>query len=112
MTFCRSIYVKKVMKLLAFIFEQPSYSHFALNIYMKICVPLNIDLICGLVLIFFCGLLSVPDDTNNTCYRHKSVHLVFTSNIVYLLRQFGMVKTSSVQNLLIADSCLTIHSNA
>ena len=23
-TFCRSIYVKKVMKLLAFIFEQPS----------------------------------------------------------------------------------------
>ena len=27
MTFCRSIYVKKVMKLLAFIFEQPSYDH-------------------------------------------------------------------------------------
>ena len=26
MTFCRSIYVKKVMKLLAFIFEQPSYA--------------------------------------------------------------------------------------
>ena len=25
-TVCRSIYVKKVMKLLAFIFEQPSYS--------------------------------------------------------------------------------------
>ena len=25
MTFCRSIYVKKVMMLLAFIFEQPSY---------------------------------------------------------------------------------------
>ena len=25
MTFCRSIYVKKVMKLLAFIYEQPSY---------------------------------------------------------------------------------------
>ena len=24
-TFCRSIYMKKVMKLLAFIFEQPSY---------------------------------------------------------------------------------------
>ena len=24
MTFCRSIYVKKVMKLLAFIFDQPS----------------------------------------------------------------------------------------
>ena len=27
MTFCRSIYVKKVMKLLAFIFEQSSYKH-------------------------------------------------------------------------------------
>ena len=26
MIFCRSIYVKKVMKLLAFIFEQPSYA--------------------------------------------------------------------------------------
>ena len=26
MTFCRSIYVKKVMKLLAFLFEQPSYA--------------------------------------------------------------------------------------
>ena len=26
MTFCRSIYVKKVTKLLAFIFEQPSYN--------------------------------------------------------------------------------------
>ena len=25
MTLCRSIYVKKVIKLLAFIFEQPSY---------------------------------------------------------------------------------------
>ena len=25
MAFCRSVYVKKVMKLLAFIFEQPSY---------------------------------------------------------------------------------------
>ena len=26
MPFCRSVYVKKVMKLLAFIFEQPSYA--------------------------------------------------------------------------------------
>ena len=26
MKFCQSIYVKKVMKLLAFIFEQPSYN--------------------------------------------------------------------------------------
>ena len=26
--FCRSNFVKKVMKLLSFIFEQPSYKHF------------------------------------------------------------------------------------
>ena len=30
MTFCRSIYVKKVVKLLAFIFEQPSYDQWLL----------------------------------------------------------------------------------
>ena len=31
MIFCRSIYVKNVMKLLAFIFEQPSYKQILLN---------------------------------------------------------------------------------
>ena len=31
MTFCRSIYMMKVMKLLAFIFEQPSYVPDLLN---------------------------------------------------------------------------------
>ena len=31
MTFCRSIYVKKVIKLLAFIFEQPSYVRISHN---------------------------------------------------------------------------------
>ena len=38
-TFCPSIYVKKVMKLLAFIFEQPSYANFGLllNIMSQIC---------------------------------------------------------------------------
>ena len=35
MTFCRSIYVKKVMKLLAFIFEQPSYTK---AIFWKDCI--------------------------------------------------------------------------
>ena len=34
MTFCRSIYVEKVMKLLAFIFEQPSYKGYLL-VYFK-----------------------------------------------------------------------------
>ena len=42
MTFCRSIYMKKVMKLLAFIFEQPSYRlQFRNNI---ILLSLKIDL--------------------------------------------------------------------
>ena len=31
MTFCRGIYVKKVMKLLAFIFEQSSYTDYTRN---------------------------------------------------------------------------------
>ena len=35
MTFCRSTYVKKVMKLLAFIFEQPSY-HLLINYIWRI----------------------------------------------------------------------------
>ena len=37
-----------------------------LDINIQICVPRNIDLICGLVLIFLCGLLSVSDDTDNS----------------------------------------------
>ena len=31
--FCRSIYVKKVMKLLAFIFEQPSYTRRLMSLF-------------------------------------------------------------------------------
>ena len=37
MPFCRSIYVKKVMKLLAFIFEQPSFHFSATGIIIDIC---------------------------------------------------------------------------
>ena len=33
MPFCRSIHVKKVMKLLAFIFEQPSYVVFLARLW-------------------------------------------------------------------------------
>ena len=35
-----------------------------LDIHMQICVALNTDLICGPVLIFLCGLLSVSDDND------------------------------------------------
>ena len=42
MTFCRSVYVKKVMKLLAFIFEQPSYKDSAiLNRVLEFHLNLN-----------------------------------------------------------------------
>ena len=36
MVFCCSIYVKKVMKLLAFIFEQPSYQIHVVSFRFKI----------------------------------------------------------------------------
>ena len=35
-----------------------------LDMHMQFCVPPNIDLICGLGLIYLCGLLSVSDDTD------------------------------------------------
>ena len=35
-----------------------------LDIHMQICVPPNIDIICGSVLIFLCRLLSVFDETD------------------------------------------------
>ena len=39
-TICRSVYVKKVMKLLAFIFEQPSYSTCSCHVQsFDICKP-------------------------------------------------------------------------
>ena len=44
MTFCRSIYVKKVMKLLAFIFEQPSYQHRVFTDVNKTIIPVPIFL--------------------------------------------------------------------
>ena len=34
------------------------------DIHMQIFVPPNIDLICGLVCIFLCGLLSASDNTD------------------------------------------------
>ena len=43
MTSCRSIYVKKVMKLLAFIFEQPSYFPFygsSVFVLVLLCITL------------------------------------------------------------------------
>ena len=61
MTFCRSTYVKKVMKLLAFIFEQPSYScDVCFIISHEVHVPfffLNIDLSpCFMFNLFPCSL--------------------------------------------------------
>ena len=36
------------------------------DIHILMCVPPNIDLICGLFLIFLRGLLSVSGDTDNS----------------------------------------------
>ena len=47
MTICRSIYVKKVMKLLAFIFEQPSYKISGLlrdKSLIQVCLKMSITL--------------------------------------------------------------------
>ena len=41
MTFCRSVYVKKVMKLLAFIFEQPSYNFCLHRFYQNLLSKLR-----------------------------------------------------------------------
>ena len=56
MPFCRSIYVKKVMKLLAFIFEQPSYSDsffFSISLALSIFLPFLFSASAGRVLAFF-----------------------------------------------------------
>ena len=45
-TFCRSIYVKKVMKLLAFIFEQPSYKHLVKSALQFFFLFLNQNICC------------------------------------------------------------------
>ena len=46
MLFCLSIYIKKVMKLLTFIFEQPSFTR-ASNIFIQI----RSDVLLGLILV-------------------------------------------------------------
>ena len=42
MTFCRSIYVKKIMKLLAFIFEQSSYFRGSVSVFLRVTL-LKVD---------------------------------------------------------------------
>ena len=50
MTFCRSVYVKKVMKLLAFISEQPSYS--SIRLYKRI--PSKANQVIHSYCVYFC----------------------------------------------------------
>ena len=52
MTFCRSIYVKKVMKLLAFIFEQPSYHKIVWWVLRITITKLECIEACCLILLF------------------------------------------------------------
>ena len=51
--------------------------------FMQICVPPNIDLICGLILIFNFGLLLVSGNTDYLYMLQTKV------------RQYGPVKTSN-----------------
>ena len=54
MTICRSIYVKRVMKLLAFIFEPPSY-----NEWLMIFIPLVYEVYRGYVVFAFSVIMFV-----------------------------------------------------
>ena len=70
---------------------------------MQICVHQNIDLICGLVLIFLCGLLDLYQSPTiriiHNCFRQRSAHLrlskIFFIFKAAVLLQFGAVKISS-----------------
>ena len=72
-----------------------------LDIHMQICVPPNIDLFCGLVLIFLCGLISHSGNTDYLIIASdKSMSIFVCIKIVLaliqlLLRQYGLIKTSS-----------------
>ena len=65
MTFCRSIYVKKVMKLLAFIFEQPSYKNYtaAYLFITSFFVFINCLVVCHKIFIF--GILVIIGVSTN-----------------------------------------------
>ena len=50
-----------------------------IHVHRQICVPPNIDLICGFVLSFKGVSPTIP--TNHNCSRQKSVHPAFTLKI-------------------------------
>ena len=74
------------------------------HVHIQIRVPPNIDLICGFVLIFLCGLLSVPTiPILHNCFRQKSVHLrlpktifIFNTAVVTAVRAGQNFKLSKI----------------
>ena len=62
---------------------------------MQMCVQPNIDLICELILIFLCGLLSVSDDTDYLLLLQTNVSLskfaknIFTFNIAVVTAEWA-----------------------
>ena len=90
MTFCRSIYVKKVMKLLAFIFEQPSYVHSSIAIILmekrELVALLNLSSWC-LVMVEWL-FLAVPWG----CLRF--VIVVFPDNTHYFYKEAAQARLS------------------
>ena len=76
----------------------------SLDIHIQICVPPNIDLICGLVLIFLCGLLSVSDDIDNSLLLQTKIgsssfllnNLTFNTAVVTTVGARQNVKWSKI----------------
>ena len=117
MTFCRRIYVKKVMKLRAFIFEQPSYFQFnsstnTLNRSYNISrfsfivhSSSSTDYVLSsntkiIVQMLFCPLLSTTSLVSRCCCAHYCLQLVWYPDVVL---------PTIVYNLSLVSRCCSAH---
>ena len=124
MTFCRSIYVKKVMKLLAFIFEQPSYGITALQIAsVALCSEIQNQLVGLLINVQLCPLKM--SSLKNMCFQINmcaetnlwefaiSLELVIlceSVNVETESRNFLALKAQGVYRMAIKQSSLFHYS--
>ena len=79
MTFCRSIYVKKVMKLLAFIFEQPSY-----HTTLKLCYVKTSVCVCVCARASVCVCVYVSENPSGKSAQTSSVSTILGANRVVI----------------------------
>ena len=75
MTFCRSKHVKKVMKLLAFIFEQPSYKN--LSLLIAVCRDSHMPNSNQQKRCFYPLLTAIRD----SLILASAIHKIFPSNL-------------------------------